>query len=84
MTKPLQPTSAAIHVYPDGRMDANSAAAYVGVSYKSLAIMRCQGTGPTFCKLGKAIFYRRDDLDAWIQSRRAVSTADFRAKRKAA
>lgn len=80
---PLQPTPPAIHVFPDGRMDANSAAAYTGLTVKSLAIMRSLGTGPAFFKLGKKCFYQREDLDAWIQTRRAVSTADFRAARAA-
>ena len=81
MNATLQP---AIHVYPDGRMDGQNAAAYVGVSTKSLAIMRSLGSGPAFFKLGKKCFYQRDDLDAWIQTRRATSTADYRAKRRAA
>lgn len=82
MTNSLQPTSAAIHVYPDGRMDANSTAAYVGLTVKSLSLMRSLGNGPAFFKLGKKCFYQREDLDAWIQTRRAVSTADYRAKRQ--
>lgn len=54
-----------INIFPDGRMDAKNAALYLGKSEKTLAIMRCQGNGPTFMKLGK-IFYRKEDLDAWI------------------
>ncbi len=27
------------------------------------------GLGPTFYKLGRLTFYRRADLDAWVQSR---------------
>jgi hypothetical protein len=84
MTHPLQPASPDILVYPDGRLDGRNASAYLGVSEKSLAIMRCQGTGPEFIKLGKRCFYQRETLDAWIQSRRAKSTSDYRAKRKAA
>lgn len=81
---PLQLTPPAIHVFPDGRMDGQNAAAYIGLTVKSLAIMRSLGNGPAFFKLGKKCFYQREDLDAWIQSRRAVSTADYRAKRQAA
>lgn len=80
MTKSLQ--TSAIQVFPDGRMDALNAAAYVGLTVKSLALMRSLGNGPAFFKLGKKCFYQREDLDAWIQTRRAVSTADYRAKRQ--
>ncbi|MBL8248232.1 MAG: helix-turn-helix domain-containing protein [Candidatus Competibacter sp.] len=63
-------------------MDVINAAAYLGLSPKSLACMRSQGRGPTFTKLGKPVFYTRDDLDAWIAANRATSTAEHKAKRK--
>ena len=84
MTHPLQPTSPVVQVFPDGRMNVTNASAYVGVSPKTLAVMRCTGNGPAFCKLGKAVFYRRDDLDSWITSRRVTSTTEARANRLAA
>lgn len=61
-------------VLPDGRMDPKNASTYCGLSVKTLAMKRCKGTGPRFVKLGR-IFYFREDLDAWIQSVRVVSTA---------
>jgi len=84
MTNTLQPIAKDIRIFPDGRMDTNNAAAYVGVTPKSMAIMRSLGNGPAFFKLGKKCFYQREDLDAWIASRRATSTAEYRAKRLAA
>lgn len=62
---------------PDGRMVAKSAAAYLGLSEKTLAIKRCQGTGPPFVKRGR-IFYFRADLDEWLNGGRARSTAEAR------
>jgi hypothetical protein len=44
------------------------------LSVKTLAMKRCNGTGPKFVKLGR-IFYFREDLDAWLQRGRVVSTA---------
>jgi len=64
-------------VYPDGRMDTRNTAIYCGLSPKTLAIKRCDGTGPPFIKRGK-VFYFRDDVDAWLQSQRARSTAEIR------
>lgn len=83
MTTPLQPASPDIRVYPDGRLDGRNASAYLGVSEKSLALMRSLGNGPEFIKLGKRCFYQRETLDAWIQSRRASSTADYRKRTSA-
>ncbi|HRZ07459.1 MAG TPA: helix-turn-helix domain-containing protein [Candidatus Competibacteraceae bacterium] len=82
MTISFEPVSD-IRMFPDGRMDGKNAAAYLGLSIKSLAIMRSLGTGPAFFKLGGRCFYRRADLDSWVESRRVTSTAQYRARRAA-
>ena len=64
-------------VLPDGRMDTKNAATYCGLSTKTLAMWRSQGTGPKFLKLGK-VFYYREDLDAWLKSGIVRSTAQAR------
>jgi len=62
-------------MYPDGRVDTHNASAYVGLSEKTLAMMRCNGTGPKFVKRGR-IFYFREDLDSWLNAGgRFTSTA---------
>lgn len=63
-----------IVVLPDGRMDAKNAALYLGLSDKTLAMKRCNGTGPRFLKRGR-IFYYKADLDTWLQQGQAISTA---------
>lgn len=68
--------SANIRVLPDGRMDKNSAASYLGLSIKTLAMKRCDGSGPKFVKRGR-VFYYRTDLDAWLRAGQATSTADY-------
>lgn len=70
--------------FPDGRLSSNDAAAYLGLTPKTLAVWRCQGTGPVFMKLGRYCFYRKVDLDQWMESRRVTSTAEARAKRRMA
>jgi hypothetical protein len=63
---------------PGGRLNAKAAARYLGLSPKTLAMMRCQGTGPKFIKRGR-IFYFKSDLDAWIDSaEKCQSTAQAR------
>ena len=64
-----------VTMYPDGRVDTRNASAYVGLSEKTLAMMRCNGTGPKFVKRGR-IFYFREDLDSWLNAGgRLTSTA---------
>jgi len=43
---------------------------------RTLQEMRLRGTGPQFIKLGaRRVGYDVRDLDAWVSSRRAASTA---------
>lgn len=67
----------AVEILPDGRMNTRNASAYCGMSEKTLAMKRCDGTGPKFVKLGR-VFYFRDDLDAWLSGKRSTSTAQAR------
>ncbi|MBT3509310.1 MAG: DNA-binding protein [Nitrospina sp.] len=66
--------SVEVNIFPDGRMDVPNASDYVGYSQKTMAMMRCHGTGPKFVKLGR-IFYFKDDLDDWIVKNKRSSTA---------
>jgi hypothetical protein len=55
-------------VLPDGRMDTKNAAIYAGLSEKTMAMMRCDGKGPEYIKMGK-VFYFREKLDEWVRDR---------------
>lgn len=37
-----------------------------GVTTQYLGILRHRGGGPVYVKLGRKIFYRKSDVDAWI------------------
>jgi hypothetical protein len=74
MSTIVQTKAVEVIVLPDGRMDAKNAASYVGLSPKTLAMMRCAGTGPKFVKRGR-VFYYLQDLDEWLMAGRATSTA---------
>lgn len=84
MNADFQPAATGIRLYPDGRMTAQDAATYCGISYKSLALQRSQGVGAPFVKLGKQVFYRMDDLDRWMDSCRVGSTAEYKARSRRA
>jgi hypothetical protein len=65
-------------VFPDGRLDTENAARYLGFSPKTLAMMRTTGTGPKFVKRGR-VFYFLEDLEAWLAEQpRVRSTSQAR------
>lgn len=68
-----------IETYPDGRMDVKNTAKYIGLTPKTLAMMRCAGTGPKFVKRGR-VFYFQADVDEWMNARgRLLSTAQAKS-----
>lgn len=61
-------------------MQPEAAAAYVDSSTSTLAKLRLRGGGPVFCRIGRAIRYRRSDLDKWLLATSRSSTSDTGAK----
>lgn len=52
-------------------------AARCGLARSTLAKMRLRGDGPLFIKVGSAVRYREDDVQAWIAAQpRRRSTSD--------
>jgi hypothetical protein len=71
-----------VEILPDGRMDGDNTALYIDSSPKTLAMLRSQGKGPAFVKLGK-IYYFKEDVDRWIaEAAGCKSTAQARLKNK--
>ena len=60
------------------------AAAFVRLSRRTLEDYRTKGTGPTYRRLGKKIYYRSEDLNAWIDDRAFTSTSEYPAAQAAA
>jgi hypothetical protein len=54
----------------------HDAAAFLGLSGRTLEKHRCTGTGPVFRKLGGRVVYAIEDLEAWAAERRRNSTSD--------
>ena len=63
---------------PDGRLDSANAARYLGLSPKTLAMLRCAGKGPPYVKRGR-IFYYQTDLNQWLKEGRVMTTSELRA-----
>lgn len=47
----------------------------LGVSAQTLAKWRHLGTGPQFCKLGRAVRYSEEAINEWLVSRSRASTS---------
>ena len=58
-----------------GFMNTGAAAAYLGLSPRTLEGYRVNGAGPAFHRFGNRARYLRSDLDAWAAKRRATTTA---------
>ena len=60
-----------VRVLPNGDMDSNNAAKYVGRAPKTLAMWRMQGIGPKWTKNGGRVFYNKEALDAFMRGKGA-------------
>jgi hypothetical protein len=61
-------------------MVAKDAARLVGLSESTMAKLRLNVNGPTYCKLGRRVVYRAADLELWLQSRTTRDTSDADAR----
>jgi hypothetical protein len=81
MTADSELKTGGIFVFPDGRMAPTSAASYLGIAVKTLAIWRSRGFGPPFCKLSGRVFYFKAVVDHWVAERSdLVSSSQARTK----
>lgn len=62
-------------------VDTEAAAKYLSLEAHSLECYRSRGGGPIFYKFGKYVRCAVDDLDAWAESCRRVTTASPAAPR---
>jgi len=52
----------------DPLLSSDETAAELHLAPASLATWRCHGRGPRFVKVGRAVFYRRSAIKAWLKS----------------
>ena len=60
-------------------LGTREAAAFLGLSPRTLDRYRVTGEGPAFHKFGSRILYAQADLEEWAAARRMTSTSDDRA-----
>lgn len=56
-------------------LTTREAARYLGLAISTLNKWRCHGGGPVFVKLGRAVRYRQEDLNAFVEERSLTSTS---------
>ncbi len=61
-------------------ISASGAARLLGLSESTLAKLRVGGNGPAYCKLGRRVVYRAEDLQSWREARLAYHTSDAEAR----
>ena len=60
---------------PDALLYPAEAAYLTALSDRTLEGLRVRGGGPAFCRLQRAVRYRRRDVVSWIEARRVESTS---------
>ena len=65
--KPLMPPAVVIFT-------TREAARYLGLSISTLNKWRCYGFGPKYLKLGRAVRYRQEELDRYLEDQLYQST----------
>jgi hypothetical protein len=63
-------------VSSESYLTPRDAALYLRSSASTLAKLRVYGGGPIFCRIGRAIRYRRSDLDEFMAASRVRSTSE--------
>ena len=53
-------------------MTQEQAAVVIGVKPTTLAAWRHFGRGPKYLKIGRSCFYRRDDIETWMDAQAVV------------
>ena len=54
----------------------------VPISVRTLQRWRQEGIGPIFIKVGRAVRYRREDLDRFLEERKFLSTSEHRVAQR--
>jgi len=66
------------NAHPSPRLKVQDAANYLGLSKSLLDKMRMEGRGPRYLKVGNRVFYRANDLAAYLEAA-VVETTDSRS-----
>ena len=62
-------------------LNEGAAASYLRSSRRTLKDLRARGGGPRYVRLGQAVRYRSDWLDAWAEAHAVSNTSEEAARR---
>lgn len=48
----------------------------LGITVQALALMRHEGSGPTYIKVGRRVRYRMSDVEAWLDANTVTTSGD--------
>lgn len=57
------------------QLTASEVQALYGLNQDTMETWRCRGGGPDYVKVGKLVFYRHDDIQRFLDSRRVKGRA---------
>jgi predicted DNA-binding transcriptional regulator AlpA len=66
----------------DDLLNSKKAAAFLGVSERTLERLRTAGEGPKYVKFGMVVRYDPADILAWIEGRKRASTSECEGERQ--
>ena len=49
---------------------------HIDVSERTLERWRVEGSGPVFCRAGRKVLYRSEDVEEWLLANRRKSTSE--------
>ena len=56
-------------------LNTKEAAEYLNIKRNTLEVWRIKGGGPNFCKFGRTVRYRKQDLDDFVEQSLVKSTS---------
>lgn len=65
---------------PESLFTEEQAAQFLQLSARTLQAWRVRGGGPSFCRCGRAVRYRRRELVEWQNARIRANTSQARGK----
>ena len=74
-------TSTSVAVDLDAAVNENQAAEFLGVSVRTLQAWRIRGGGPRYCKIGRAVRYRRGELVSFQEAHTLLARLPKRTRK---
>jgi predicted DNA-binding transcriptional regulator AlpA len=61
---------------PDKLLTTKEVARHFGLGSRFLEVARTRGNGPAFCRFGRSVRYRVQDVNQWLDAQRIANTSE--------